>query len=40
MQDIKLPEVLNVKKVAQSKFFCVEAIDLLFSNGVRSTYER
>ena len=40
MQDIKLPEVLNVKKVAQSRFFCVEAIDLLFSNGVRSTYER
>ena len=37
---MKLPEVLNRKTVARSRFFKIEALDLLFSNGVERTYER
>lgn len=40
MSQDKLPEILGVEKVAQSRFFCVEAVHLKFSNGVTSTYER
>ena len=35
-----LPEILKETRIAESRFFHVEALDLRFSNGVRRTYER
>lgn len=34
------PRILNTRVVAQSELFEIEALDLEFSNGTRSTYER
>ena len=36
----KMPEIHNTKLLAQTRLFNVEAIDLVFSNGMRRTYER
>ena len=36
----KIPEVLNSKIVARTRFFRVEQRDLRFSNGVEVSYER
>lgn len=35
-----LPEILGVSEVVRSRLFKVEGVDLKFSNGVRTTYER
>ena len=37
---MKLPKILNKKTVARSRLFKIETLDLLFSNGVKRTYER
>ncbi len=34
------PNILNTRIVAKSRLFQVEAVDLEFSNGVKTTYER
>ncbi|MGH1460525.1 MAG: ADP compounds hydrolase NudE [Neptuniibacter sp.] len=34
------PDILKIEKVAQSRLFKVEEIELRFSNGVERTYER
>ena len=34
------PEILKATRVAESRFFHVEALDLRFSNGVERRYER
>jgi len=36
----KKPEILSIKTVAQSRLFTVEQVDLRFSNGVTTEYER
>lgn len=36
----QLPEILNVKTVAKSRIFEVQAVDLRFSNGEERTFER
>ena len=36
----KKPQILEINPVAQSKLFCIEAVDLEFSNGTKRTYER
>ncbi|CAM2874278.1 ADP compounds hydrolase NudE [Vibrio rarus] len=36
----KKPQILRKTEVAQSRLFCIEALDLEFSNGERRTYER
>ena len=36
----QLPEILNVKTIAKSRIFEVQAVDLRFSNGEERTYER
>jgi len=36
----KKPQILNVKTVAKTRLFKVEALDLKFSNGVAVQYER
>ena len=38
--DLILPEVLGVKEVARSRLFRIEEVDLRFSNGFRTRYER
>lgn len=35
-----LPEILKATRIAESRFFHVEALDLRFSNGVERRYER
>lgn len=35
-----LPQILKATRVAESRFFHVEALELRFANGVRRTYER
>lgn len=35
-----LPEILRATRVAESRFFHVEALELKFANGERRTYER
>lgn len=35
-----LPKILGVKEVTRSRLFRVEGVDLEFSNGVKTTYER
>lgn len=36
----KKPQILNVKRVAKTRLFEVETVDLAFSNGVLTQYER
>ncbi len=36
----QLPIILDKRIAAQSKLFCIESVDLRFSNGVERTYER
>ncbi|WP_300175593.1 ADP compounds hydrolase NudE [uncultured Aliivibrio sp.] len=36
----QLPTILDKRVEAQSKLFCIESVDLRFSNGVERTYER
>lgn len=36
----KKPDILAVRIAAQSKLFCVEEVDLKFSNGALRTFER
>lgn len=36
----KNPKINNIKTVANSKVFCIESMDIEFSNGVKRTYER
>lgn len=36
----KKPQILNVKTVAKTRLFHVEALELKFSNGVTTNYER
>ncbi len=36
----KLPKILEINTLAQTRFFCVEGINLEFSNGARANYER
>lgn len=36
----QLPEILNVKTLAKTRIFEVQAVDLRFSNGEERTYER
>lgn len=33
------PRILSTSVIAQSRLFCIEAIDLSFSNGVEATFE-
>lgn len=40
MHKVELPKILSTKVVARSKLFTVEGVDLEFSNGVSTTYER
>ncbi|MBQ4488504.1 MAG: ADP compounds hydrolase NudE [Ruminobacter sp.] len=35
-----LPKILGVHTVTKSRLFNIEGVDLLFSNGVKTTYER
>lgn len=35
-----LPKILGVREVVRSRLFRVEGVDLEFSNGVKTTYER
>lgn len=37
---IKTPKIHNVRKTHHGKIFCVEQVDLEFSNGETRTYER
>ncbi|WP_075186236.1 ADP compounds hydrolase NudE [Teredinibacter haidensis] len=34
------PQILKCQKVARSRLFCVEQVELRFSNGAERTYER
>ena len=34
------PKIFNKKIIAESKLFCIEAMDIEFSNGQRRNYER
>ena len=34
------PEIINMRSVAKSRFFEIEALDLKFSNGQQRTFER
>lgn len=34
------PKISNIKTVFKSKIFCIESMDIEFSNGVERTYER
>lgn len=34
------PKILDKREVAHSRLFCIEALDLEFSNGEKRTYER
>ena len=36
----KLPKITKTATLAQTRFFCVEGIDLEFSNGATAKYER
>lgn len=36
----KLPKITEITTLAQTRFFCVEGINLEFSNGTRAKYER
>ncbi len=36
----KLPKIIEINTLAQTRFFCVEGVDLEFSNGARASYER
>lgn len=36
----KLPKILKITTLAQTRFFCVEGVDLQFSNGATAKYER
>ena len=36
----QLPTILDKRIKAQSTLFCIESVDLRFSNGVERTYER
>ncbi len=36
----KLPKILEITTLAQTRFFCVEGVDLQFSNGAIAKYER
>ncbi len=36
----KKPTVLNKSTIAKSRLFCIESLELLFSNGVKRQYER
>jgi ADP-ribose diphosphatase len=36
----QLPTILDKRIEAKSKLFCIESVDLRFSNGVERTYER
>jgi len=36
----KLPKIIEIKTLAQTRFFCVEGINLEFSNGTTAQYER
>lgn len=40
MSSKKGPEILAQKTVAESRLFKIEALDLVFSNGAKRTYER
>ncbi|MBY6199074.1 ADP compounds hydrolase NudE [Vibrio hangzhouensis] len=40
MPSKKGPEILAQKTVAESRLFKIEALDLVFSNGAKRTYER
>ncbi len=40
MTDLIKPTIHNVKKIAASRLFHVEQVDLIFSNGQQRTYER
>ena len=40
MAQMPLPEILNATRIAESRFFHVEALRLRFANGVERTYER
>ncbi|WP_380183311.1 ADP compounds hydrolase NudE [Kalamiella sp. sgz302252] len=37
---LQKPKILNVETVARSRLFTVQAVDLVFSNGVQRVYER
>lgn len=36
----QLPTILDTRVEAKSNLFCIESVDLRFSNGVERTYER
>lgn len=36
----KKPEILQTKVIAETRHFCIEQLDLRFSNGVEVVYER
>ncbi len=36
----KKPKILNKTTIAETKLFCVEAMEILFSNGQKRDYER
>ena len=36
----KKPKILNKTTIAETRLFCVEALELLFSNGQKRDYER
>lgn len=37
---LQKPEIVNVETIAQSRLFTIEAVSLVFSNGVSRVYER
>ena len=36
----KKPKIVNRKVIAKSRIFCIETLDLIFSNGEKREYER
>ncbi|MFP3014328.1 MAG: ADP compounds hydrolase NudE [Arsenophonus sp.] len=40
MKQIKKPKIINIKNIAKSKLFCIQSINIEFSNGVKCFYER
>jgi ADP-ribose diphosphatase len=40
MKHLQKPKILKIETVARSRLFTVEAVDLVFSNGVQRVYER
>ncbi|MFV2060785.1 MAG: ADP compounds hydrolase NudE [Gammaproteobacteria bacterium] len=36
----KIPKITKITTLAQTRFFCIEGVDLEFSNGATVTYER